>query len=89
MTAGEVAGDTIAAAGAFIGKTIDYGVELGPLIAGLAAVALLVVTIIKGNTDKRQHTESMEAEKNRHEESMTALKELIRRTSPPQAGPAE
>ena len=29
------------------------------------------------------------AERDRHEESMTALKELIRRTTPPQAGPAE
>ena len=30
-----------------------------------------------------------DAERDRHEESMTALKELIRRTTPPQAGPAE
>ena len=41
--------------------------------------------------ERRAETEEhrADAERDRHEESMTALKELIRRTTPPQAGPAE
>ena len=44
----------------------------------------------RAEAEKNRHTESMEADRRRHEEAMTALTELIRRTSsPPRPGPAE
>ena len=47
----------------------------------------------RAEAEKNRHTESMEADRHRHEEAMTALIEIIRRTSPPssppQPGPAE
>ena len=43
----------------------------------------------RAEAEKDRHTESMEADRRRHEEAMAALTELIRRTAPPssQAGP--
>ena len=47
----------------------------------------------RAEAEKDRHTESMEADRHRHEEAMTALIEIIRRmsppSSPPQPGPAE
>ena len=43
----------------------------------------------RAEAEKDRHTESMEADRRRHEQAMAALTELIRRTAPPssQAGP--
>ena len=66
------------------GLTASY---IGLAIAAgnmLAAVVVAAGIWVFGSAMHRFNKQRAEAEKNRHEESMTALKELIRRTSPPQ-----
>ena len=61
-------------------------------VASAAAAAVVALGIwVFGVGMLVQNWRRAEAEKNRHTESMTALSELIRRTSPPssRAGPAE
>ena len=76
--------------------TLDVLIRLAPLASAVAA--MLVVGIMafgvyemRRSNDQRAEADKRraKAETNRHAESMTALQELIRRTSPPssQAGP--
>ena len=64
---------------------IGLAIAAGNMLAAIAAAGIWVF----GSAMHRSNKQRAEAEKNRHEESMTALEELIRRTSPPQPGPAE
>ena len=82
---------------------LDILARLAPIVSAVAA--LLVVIIMasgvramnrsndqRAEADKRRaeaEQRRAEAEQRRHTESMTALTELIRRTSPPQAGPGD
>ena len=72
---------------------IGLAIAAGNMLAAIVAATGIWVfgLAMKRANDQRAEAEQRraDAEKNRHEESMTALKELIRRTSPPQAGPAE
>ena len=73
----------------YIGLAIAAGNMLAAIVA---AVGIWVFGLaMKHSNDQRAEAEKRraEVEKDRHEESMTALKELIRRTSPPRPGPAE
>ena len=65
---------------------IGLAIAAGNMLAAIVAAAGIRVF---GSAMHRSNKQRAEAEKNRHEESMTALKELIRRTSPSQPGPAE
>ena len=75
---------------------LDVLVSPAPLASAVAAM-LVVVIMTRGvramnrSNDQRAEADKRraEAEQRRHTESMTALTELIRRTSPPQAGPAD
>ena len=71
------------------GLDVAAGNMLAAIIAAAGiwvfGVGMLVQNWLRAKAEQRR----AEAEKNRHEESMTALAELIRRTSPPRPGPAE
>ena len=92
MTEFEAASLAISRAGltaSYIGLAIAAGNMLAAIVA---AVGIWVFGSAMHRSNKQRaeaETRRAEAEKNRHEESMTALSELIRRTSPPssQAGP--
>ena len=62
---------------------IGLAIAAGNMLAAIVAAAGIWVF---GAAMHRSNKRRAEAEKNRHEESMTALKELIRRTSPSRPG---
>ena len=72
---------------------IGLGIAVGNMLAAIIAAAGIWVfgLAMKRGNDQRAEAEQRraEAEQARHEESMTALTELIRRTSPPRPGSAE
>ena len=65
---------------------IGLAIAAGNMLAAIVAAAGIRVL---GSAMHRSNKQRAEAEKNRHEESMTAIKELIRHTSPSQPDPAE
>ena len=82
-----------------VGLHIAGATAFASAISAVAAVDIRRFGIAMNRSNKRR-TEAdrrrvepderrAEVERDRHEESMTALKELVRRTAPPQAGPAE
>ena len=69
--------------------TLDVLVSLAPLASAVAAMLVVVIMTAGVRAMNRSNDRRAEAEQRWHTESMTALTELIRRMSPPQAGPAD
>ena len=72
---------------------IGLAIAAGNMLAAIVAAAGIWVFGAAMHRSNKQRAEAeqrrAEAERDRHTESMTALKELIRRTAPPQSGRAE
>ena len=75
---------------------LDVLVRLAPLASAVEAMPVVGIMAfgvyeMRRSNDRRAEADKRraKAEENRHTGSMTALSELIRRTSPPQAGPAD
>ena len=75
---------------------LDVLARLAPIVSAVAALLVVIimasgVRAMNRSNDRRAEADKRraEAEQRRHTESMTALTELIRRTSPPQAGPGD
>ena len=86
------AGLSIAEAGLYIAGATAFASAVSAVAAAVAAVGIRRFGIAMDRSNKRRAEADQhraDVERDRHEESMTALKELIRRTAPPQAGPAE
>ena len=92
MTEYEAASLAISRAG-LTATYIGLAIAAGNMLAAIVAAAGIWVFGSAMHRSNKQRAEAeqrrAEAERDRHTESMTALKELIRRTAPPQAGPAE
>ena len=86
MTEYETASLAIAEAGLYIAVATAFASTVSAVAAGIWRFGIAM------NRSNKQRAEAdqrrADAERDRHEESMMALKELIRRTAP-QAGPAE